>query len=578
MTPEPGAWPVLVAVLGPFEAGTMLWRVSGQSMVTVIAKACCTLVPDGELALAEPQPIVRNDALFSHQPMDGVRRAGELAPQLHAVDVTLTGHAYPGTPGAAQACVRFGLHAPTGPLFDKVLHVYGDIDRRTGVMNPIERMPLNYARTYGGIGYGSNPLGVGFGGEGDRAPNVFDPRDPTIAAGFVPIPAAFPIRRALLGKAARLTITRGVLELPDGFDWTYFQAAPSDQRVLAVRGGEWLVLDGVFEERPGLCTRVPSWRLAAKVYDGAAAGAPELVPLRLDMLHVDADARTCDLVFRGSFPVGDFASIGAIAVAIGLDVPGVPIDWPATKAELPLTLSTVSTAGDVLAAPGAPAPPSRFVDSLELTRQLVMVGAPELSPFARPALPSALPKRVPSAPANPVSAHPFAGTTTLDPAILASLGAATPFAMQRSESPQKSAIRSMNALPWAESAAAPSDATPFVDLGQTIDASAVEDAHRKRDRARSKEAVAAAEADARLERERLDREASDAEATADAELAEAARIDAEARHIAAAERFRGEQEEAKRLVEQRAAEKLEAKRAQAAQMKSGLYGVFRRKS
>ncbi len=557
MTTDAGVSPVAIAALGPISATTTLWRVSGQAMVTVAAKARCSLVHEGELSLLEPEPIVRQDALFGSDPMNGVRRAAELAPQLHATDVTLTGHAHPPAHDVPQLAVRFGVHGAAGALFDKVLHVYGELDARRGMMKPVERTPLTYASAYGGIGFGENPLGTGFGGEGERPPRVVEPRDPRRVACFAPIPAAFPVRRKLLGKSGRIPVAGGMLDLPDDFEWSYFQAAPSDQRLTGLRGGEWLVLEGLLPDRPRLCTRVPAWGIAARVYEAQTVGAPELVPLRLDMLHVDADELSCTLVFRGSFPVHTVSELGKIAIATAIAVPGAPIPWPGSAAELPLDLRPATAGAAIDGGPGASASLG-FADSLAMTRQILQAAAPAVAPYRPP-------------PIKALEAHPFEGTTTLDPERLASVGAALPFAPLHGSRNEKPATAKKPVMPWVAQASSPQlSEAELAGLARTVDGSAVANEARQRELAAARERLLAVDAAEQAEREQ--RRVADARAAAEA--AETSRLEAEARRAADAEKFRREQEAAARAVKQRAAEKAHEKSEGARQIKTSLYGDF----
>src|SRR5436190_1368568 len=79
----------------------------------------------------------------------------------------------------------------------------------------------------GGAGVPLNPVGVG--GAGARPPNLVHPANPHRPAGFGPIAPSWPLRRKFLATLAQSK--DGVLEVPDGFDFRAFHAAPSDQQV-----------------------------------------------------------------------------------------------------------------------------------------------------------------------------------------------------------------------------------------------------------------------------------------------------------------------------------------------------------
>ena len=52
-------------------------------------------------------------------------------------------------------------------------------------------------------------------------------------------------RRTLLGKTPRKALDQAIAEIPDDFDFAYFQSAPSDQRCESLRGDEWILLEGL---------------------------------------------------------------------------------------------------------------------------------------------------------------------------------------------------------------------------------------------------------------------------------------------------------------------------------------------
>jgi hypothetical protein len=320
---------VPIAALGELTAATALWRFGGTLMVTVIAKAKLALTPEAEMLLIAADPI---------QPGD------DTAPQLRAVDVTMTGHAYPANAGDTQSTVRLMIATHQETLLDKLAFVRGDRDAATGNLKPFQRVSLGYDRAYGGIGFADNPLGTGYGSCADKTPNLIDPRRADKVASFAPIPASFPARKRLLGSTPKSTLTGSVAEIPDGFDWSYFQAAPADQRIAALRGGEWIAIEGAFEHEPRIRTRLPQLRALGKIYPMTAEPMllPDSVPLVIDTLHVDCDARACHVVWRGSFPVFDPRTVQSLAVAVALESDADPTLWPELA---DLELSAVATAG-----------------------------------------------------------------------------------------------------------------------------------------------------------------------------------------------------------------------------------------
>jgi hypothetical protein len=300
--------------VGPLGVATQWWSFAGHLNLTICAKACFELVPDNNMRLVEPEPMRQQEELG----LPGVRviAPADVLPQLTKPEVTLAGSARPsertGSCTVGLAIVRGSEH-----IISKRLQVFGD---RKGELPPkrFERMYLSYDRAYGGIGYQDNPMGIGHGT--DEKPNIVDPHQPDRVAGLAPIPSAFGRRKQLL-KLNELTakrLTAAVVELPERFDWSYYHAAPEDQRVASITGDEWILLENMHPKVPLLRSRLPSIRAAARVYGQSSPLIPDFTPLRAESLHIDADKGRCSLVWRASFPVTDAPKELCIAVATAI--------------------------------------------------------------------------------------------------------------------------------------------------------------------------------------------------------------------------------------------------------------------
>jgi hypothetical protein len=261
-------------------------------MVTAIVKMTLSIQDDGLLTLVDPEPIRRADEHEAGQPTGSLVGACETAPLLQRVDVLLTGHAY-APEGATEMTARLMLAGDGGTVLDKALTVTGDRDE-AGSAQPFGRLKLGYERAFGGIGFADNPLGTGFGPSTSKPPNIAYPGDPQErTAGFGAIPASFPARKKLLGDTPRSALAQSVVTIPQGFDWRFFQAAPGDQQVEVLRGNEWLMLEGFHPQKERLRGQLPGVTAVAKIYGHELAGAPDTVPLRLDMLQVVAVSLSC---------------------------------------------------------------------------------------------------------------------------------------------------------------------------------------------------------------------------------------------------------------------------------------------
>jgi uncharacterized protein YjbI with pentapeptide repeats len=331
------AWPVRLSPLGSVTSGAVACRVAGRLSVTIVVKATFELVHGGDMELVDPAPIFAAELHHRDNPMRSIRASSDLAPHLGSGEVMLTGHARApkGQPAPVQV-VRLAVYRGHA-LVDKTLHVYGD--RKDGVPQPFDEMPLTYERAFGGIGWPGNPMGVGVK-DGKRLEppihNLLDPADPYRTAGFGPVARAWPERRKLLGGADRKLIDKQpVGEIPDGFDWSYFHSAPEGQRCEFFQGDEWILLEGFHPEVRRIESRLPGAIAAARLR-GLGVSAP--VALVADTLRIDADTLRCSLTWRGAVAVEDELHLPAIEVVCGIELPGRPIAWPEEAAPPALDL------------------------------------------------------------------------------------------------------------------------------------------------------------------------------------------------------------------------------------------------
>lgn len=295
-----------ITALSGTAASCLVWRHRGRLHVTVIAKATFALVDGHVMTPAAPQPICAAEVHHGGLPNRSIRQAVDLAPRCDAVDVVLTGHAYAPGGHAAGAMVRLAILDGDRPLLDKRLRVVDPAG--------FTKVPLVYERALGGIGRADNPLG-------SDEPNIVDPVSPASPAGFGPISRGWQARRKLLGATPRKVVDAPVAELPDDFDFAYFQSAPEDQRVDRLRGDERIVLEGVHRERPAIHTRLPAVRGAARLDGLAEAGIADgtRIELRIESLHIDADDQRCSVVLRGSFEVPNEAMALAARVVVSVE-------------------------------------------------------------------------------------------------------------------------------------------------------------------------------------------------------------------------------------------------------------------
>ena len=333
---------VHVAAEGQATATTRLWRFRGQLRVTVIVKATFALVHQGLMKLAPPDPLLTTDVHHGNSPVRSARLTPDLAPYLPATDVLLTGHAYaPAGERAAWVTAGIGILDGYEPILEKYLDVRGEMG--PDGIQPFQKIPLVYERAFGGPGWEDNPFGVGAGGAKGE-PNIFYIGDHRRSAGFGPYSIHWPARKKLVSPAVRKALSEPIAEIPEGFDWTYFHAAPRDQRCPFLTGSEWLVLQGLRPDERRVRTRLPAAKGRALVF--WAGEAPEGEPLELlcDTLRIEPDRGVCSVNWRKSFAVAEESDLSDLRVLAGVELSGQPIVWSAQEAAAALSAGAVSTA------------------------------------------------------------------------------------------------------------------------------------------------------------------------------------------------------------------------------------------
>ncbi|WP_155798964.1 DUF2169 family type VI secretion system accessory protein, partial [Sorangium cellulosum] len=350
---EPALSSDAVTALPGTTATALAWRTAqGQLHLTAIVKATFAFAPDSEMPIVEPQPIFRAEVHHGNNPIRGIRFASDLAPYLGRADVLFTGHAYAPRGTRAQSMhVRLALADSSRILLDRQLLVR---DR-----DGFERMPLTCDRAASGVDGQENPFGRG---PDPAAANIVDPGDPGRPAGFGPIARALPARRRRLGATPRKALEAPIVEIPDGFDWGYFQAAPEGQQIDPLRGDEWILLEGLHPSLPRLAMRLPGARGAARIHGLGGLGVAEGMRLDLvaDTLHIDGEDQRCTVVWRRSFPLPHAGALAAVRIVAGVELAGTPVAWAppqrATRAEATAPASSQrGRAGTVLIADEEPA-------------------------------------------------------------------------------------------------------------------------------------------------------------------------------------------------------------------------------
>ncbi len=304
----------------PFAVGTFAAElVGGESRLVVVIKASAELRPEAAAHLAADSETLSGEV--SWKPGGGVRFPSDWVALKDHADVVLIGHACAPSGRADAMQVRFAF-GHSGNRFDKRLVVFGDrrwdkklIGHAIGPPMPFDKLPLGYARAFGGAAHPSNLLGVGFAAGGKAAaalPNLEDPAALIAAPSHQPQPACFaPIPLPWLAPAAfddSWEQSRAPLP-PVVLTSQALQQAPPDQQLKPLRGNEPFCCEGMHAEQAAFSGQLPGVRPRAFL-TRAAGSEPsfEELRLRLDTVCFDMDALQLRLLWRGNLVVADSAA------------------------------------------------------------------------------------------------------------------------------------------------------------------------------------------------------------------------------------------------------------------------------
>ncbi|WP_437738331.1 DUF2169 domain-containing protein [Sorangium sp. So ce1335] len=316
-----------VLALGPLPVASLLWQPRPDAwMLTFACKATFALRP-GESPLApEQEPLREADAHWRDDPAFSLYASTDIVPIRPRADVVLVGHAF--APG--QVPVRSLVARLSVGEIDKSIEVFCDRSfTREGALRegqPFARMPLLWERAARGAD-AANAVGIAAGARdaygAHRLPNlvppgtvISGPDDVIEPAGFGPIAPSWPARRSRLGRHAA-AFASGEWQrspLPPDLDASYFNAAPPDQQVAALRGDERIALENLHPEHPRLVTRLAGER--AQAYVERPGQAPQPVALRPDLLWIHTDRGLCALTWRGQIPLAHPQEAGAVRVSL----------------------------------------------------------------------------------------------------------------------------------------------------------------------------------------------------------------------------------------------------------------------
>ena len=158
------------------------------------------------------------------------------------------------------------------------------------------------------------PIGATLTHPGD----LFDP------IGFGPIAPTWPQRLSRLGRHPVPSVQDLTSRpMPEGIDLLFFNTAPQDQYVQALRDNERILLENLHPKHPRLVTSLPGIRPRAFV-EGRSSG-PQALAMRADTLAFDTDQAVCTLTWRGQLPLEHPQE--AVRVLIAMEQGAQALTW-----------------------------------------------------------------------------------------------------------------------------------------------------------------------------------------------------------------------------------------------------------
>jgi len=327
---------------GPLPAEFLVWQPSPKAWaLTVACKATFPLRPGEAMLSAEQTPILEQDNYWDDNVARSVCAPCDLVPFKPSADVVLVGAVFAPnrTPvRSVTACLTLGEIVKSIEVFcDRAMMLDDSIQEGSGFI----RMPLLYERAAGGGGT-SNPVGMRADARDAYGriilPNLQKPGTrPSSAAfpepiGFGPIAPHWPQRLEKLGARAQSWSPyafRGE-PLPPGMDPSYFNVAPPDQQLAALREADWMFLENLHPEYPQLRINLPELRPA--VFAQMAERPPQRLAMHMDTIWIDTDQQIFTVTWRGRLALSHRAE--CVRAVTSMEVGKQAITWAELESNL----------------------------------------------------------------------------------------------------------------------------------------------------------------------------------------------------------------------------------------------------
>lgn len=300
----------------------------GRELVVVVVKATFDIPSNGDApALAGEQvPLTQADEFTGEPGVSAPLRETDYAHRKPTCDVLLNGTAYAPSQ-QPERHISVGLSVAS---LVKTFAVVGDRMWRRGVLGvqatgpqTFVTMPLSYNNAFGGIDHGKrdpskiityldNPVGRGYSVtkenvDGLRLPNteeigrtIDDPAGTYRPMAFGAVGRSWRPRSAFAGTYDQQWVRNRAPFWPDDFDERYFQAAPSDQQVPFLKGGERVVLHNLTPDGRAAFVLPP---LTMRVLFIPQRGADREVEAPVDTLFLEPDLGRFTTTWRAAVPM-----------------------------------------------------------------------------------------------------------------------------------------------------------------------------------------------------------------------------------------------------------------------------------
>ncbi len=292
--------------------------------LTLIVKGTFDLKPGGDVQSAEEQLYPTGDEFYpgDENMLGSPKYETDFICCKPKVDLLMAGKCY--TPGGKyMGATRVTFQVGS---YSKSLAVFGNRTWKRnalglGVMSdpePFKEIEVLYENSFGGPGFLANPVGKGYAKEEisdgkklKRLPNIEDPDNLIDSPGSRPDPVGFgPLNRMWQLRQSKMGTYKGdYLEkrwpwFPEDFDYSHFNAAPSDMQVEGyLHGDEKLFFENLHAQHAQYQSQLPGLRVRCFVTKQIHPDSEETsfneVAMNLDTLWVDMEAEKLVLVWRG---------------------------------------------------------------------------------------------------------------------------------------------------------------------------------------------------------------------------------------------------------------------------------------